>query len=86
MTHLIAPEGKAIVKIDAPESITSTGIIIPESARENSDHATVVDSKVQDVEAGDRVLLSGKYAGSSFDIDGVEYVTVLAEEILAVIE
>lgn len=85
MTKLIAPTGKAILKMDTPEETFSNGLVVPDSAKKNSTRAIVVDSKIPDVEAGDRVVTSGEYAGASFSIDGEEYVVVVAEELLAVI-
>lgn len=85
MTNLKAVEGKAVVKLFEPESITSFGLIIPESLRKPSTRATVIASGVEGVLEGDEVLLSGEYAGSSFKYEGVDYVTVVGEEILGVI-
>lgn len=85
MSTLVAVEGKAIVKLLPSESITEFGLIIPESSRKPSTHAIVVASKVADVAPGDEIILSGEYAGASFKYEGVEHITVLAEEILGVV-
>lgn len=82
---ITAPAGKVVVVLDAAESITENGLIIPEAARKPSTEATVVASGHPDVASGDRVILSGEYAGSAFTVDDVEYVAVVPEEILAVI-
>lgn len=72
------------------------GIIIPDTAKEKPQEATVVavgpgkldesgSRHPMDVKAGDRVLI-GKYSGSEVKIDDQEYVILREDEILAVIE
>jgi chaperonin GroES len=72
------------------------GIIIPDTAKEKPQQASVVavgkgrvndDGKVfpLDVKAGDTVLV-GKYAGTEIKLDGEEYLIVREEEVLGVIE
>ncbi len=71
-------------------------IIIPDSAKEKPQQATVEavgSGKLMDtgervapeVKAGDRILF-GKYSGSETTIEGVEYLILREDEILAVIE
>jgi len=71
-------------------------IIIPDSAKEKPQEATVVavgpgkrdkDGKVQplDVKVGDRVLI-GKYSGSDVNVENKEYVILTEDEVLAVLE
>jgi co-chaperonin GroES (HSP10) len=85
-SKLKAVSGHVIVSLKAAESTTSNGLVIPENFRKNSTEAVVVDSAYEGVEKGDTVLLSGEWAGSGFTVGGVEYVAVIAEEILAVLE
>jgi chaperonin GroES len=70
-------------------------IIIPDSAKEKPQQATVVavgpgkmdkDGKRQplDVKAGDKVLI-GKYSGSEVSVDGNDYVILTEDEVLAVV-
>lgn len=70
-------------------------IIIPDSAKEKPQQATVVavgpgkmdkDGKRQplDVKAGDNVLI-GKYSGSEVSVDGKDYVILTEDEVLAVV-
>ena len=72
------------------------GIIIPDSAKEKPQQATVVavgsgrvtdkgETIPLDVKAGDTVLI-GKYSGTEIKLDGVEYLIVREEEILGVTE
>jgi len=70
------------------------GIIIPDSAKEKPQEGRVVatgrgkrleDGSLTelDVKAGDRVLF-GKYSGSDIKVDGVEYIIMREDDILAV--
>ena len=74
----------------------SGGIIIPDSAKEKPQRGTVIaagDGKVTDdgdrvkldVKPGDTILF-GKYAGQEFKLDGVEYLIMKEDEVLAAIE
>jgi len=69
-------------------------IIIPDSAKEKPQHGTVVaaghgksnnDGKrvPLDVKAGDTILF-GKYSGQEIKLDGVEYLIMKEEEVLAI--
>ena len=84
MTTLQAPAGKAIVVLEIQDEVASSGFIVATN-RKTSDRGRVVSSQVADVAEGDLVLLSGEYAGSSFKLDGKTYITVVTEEILAVL-
>ncbi len=72
------------------------GIIIPDSAKEKPQQATVKavgsgklletgERSAPEVKAGDRILF-GKYSGSEITIEGVEYLILREDEILAVLE
>jgi chaperonin GroES len=72
------------------------GIIIPDSAKEKPQEATVValgsgkrdkDGEVVpfEVKAGDRVLIS-KYGGTEVKIGGEDYLLVREDDILGIIE
>jgi chaperonin GroES len=72
------------------------GIIIPDSAKEKPQRGTVVaagDGKVTkdglrlalDVKAGDTILF-GKYSGQEIKLDGVEYLIMKEDDVLAAIE
>jgi co-chaperonin GroES (HSP10) len=86
MPTVVAVEGKVVVTLRESEAFTATGLIIPEQHRKPSTEAIVVASSTDEVGIGDIVLLSGEYAGASFKLDGVEYVTVVLEEILGILE
>jgi chaperonin GroES len=72
------------------------GIIIPDSAKEKPQQASVVavgNGKMLEngkrvpveVKAGDRILF-GKYSGSEIKIEGEEYLILKEDEILGVLE
>lgn len=86
MPKIVALPGKAVIIINQPEeTLTPGGIIIPSTVKDENGIGFVVASGIPDVEPGDTVLLSGKYAGSSFVIDKQEYVAVEQDEVLAVL-
>ncbi len=72
------------------------GIIIPDSAKEKPQRATVVavgDGKVLDngarlqlnVKVGDTVLF-GKYSGTEVKVDGTEFIIMKEDEVLGILE
>jgi co-chaperonin GroES (HSP10) len=85
MTQIIAPAAKAVVTLNPVEEVSAGGLFIVESAREKATEATVVASNIDGVSEGDTIILSGPYAGAGYEVDGVEYVTVVTDEILAVV-
>jgi chaperonin GroES len=95
-TPNLKPLGDRILVKRTEEDTTSAGgIIIPDTAKEASQKATVVavgPGKVLDngttqklsVKAGDAVLFS-KYGGSEVDFDGEKYLIVREDDILGVL-
>jgi len=84
-----------VTRIDKEEK-TSSGIIIPDTAKEKPQEgkvAAVGPGKTSDngklipldVKENDRVLF-GKYAGTDIKIDGVEHLILREDDILGVIE
>ena len=72
------------------------GIIIPDTAKEKPQQGKVIaagNGKTRDdgarvpldVTAGDTILF-GKYSGQEIKLDGVEYIIMREDEVLAVIE
>ena len=72
------------------------GIIIPDSAKEKPQRGKVIaagngkvnddgDRKPLDVKAGDTILF-GKYSGQEIKLDGVEYLIMKEDEVLAAID
>src|SRR5687767_5469227 len=72
------------------------GIIIPDSAKEKPQRGKVIaagngrlsddgDRVKLDVKAGDTILF-GKYSGQEIELEGVEYLIMKEDEVLAAIE
>ena len=87
---------RVIVKRLEEERKTASGIVIPDTAAEKPDQGEVMavgngkvleDGKVRplDVKKGDKILF-GKYSGQEIKLDGVEYLIVKVDEVLAAIE
>lgn len=81
---------RVIIKPTAAEEVTSSGIIIPDSAKEKPLKGTVlaVGNGTKDEEmilkAGDKVLY-GKYAGTEIEFEGDKVLVMRQNEVLAVI-
>ena len=87
---------KIVVKRLEAEEKTAGGIVLPDSAKEKPRQGKVLsvgEGKLLDsgsraafqVKEGDRVLFTS-YAGSEITIDGVEYLIMTEDDILAVVE
>ena len=84
-----------VKRVDEQEK-TSGGLHIPDSAKEKPTEAIVVavgSGKIQEdgktrsleIKAGDKVLL-GKYSGNEVRMDGVDYLILSEDEVLAIVE
>ena len=89
-------DDRVLIKPQAAEAKTASGIILPEGAKEKPMTGTVVSTgpgKVNDdgsrtalsVKKGD-VVVYGKYAGTEIDVDGQEHMIVRESELLGVVE
>ncbi len=87
---------RVIVKRMEEKLETESGIILPGNPQEKPDQGEIMavgkgktddNGKLQplSVQVGDQVLF-GKYAGSMFKSDGVEYLTMREEDIIGIIE
>jgi len=79
--------GKILVKPQAAETKTASGIIIPDSAKEKPLQGEVMlvgaekkDEKME-VAVGD-VVLYGKYAGTELNINGTDYLLISQSDVL----
>jgi chaperonin GroES len=87
-------EDRVIVRPLDAEQVTSSGLVIPDTAKEKPQEGEVLavgpgrwdedgEKRIPvDVAAGDRVLYS-KYAGTEVKIDGEELLVIPARDILA---
>ena len=89
-------EDKVLVQIVEAETTTASGLVIPDSAQEKPQEATVIavgpgrqDDKGErlpiDVKEGDVVVFS-KYGGTELKYDGEEYLLLSARDLLAVVD
>ena len=97
MSVAIKPlEDRIVIQQLAAEQVTTSGIIIPDSAKEKPQEGTVVavgpgriddnGNRVPlDVSIGDVVLYS-RYGGTEVKYDGVEYLVLSARDILAIVQ
>ncbi len=84
-----------LVFADEADDRTPGGIVLPEQAKERPQRGTLVavgPGRIADsgliacrVKVGEKVLY-GKYAGSDFEVNGVEYRMMRESDLLAVIE
>ncbi|PCI30490.1 MAG: co-chaperone GroES [SAR324 cluster bacterium] len=86
---------RVIVERKAAETATTSGIIIPDSAKEKPQEGVVIaagpgirkedGSYAQlDVKAGDQILF-GKYAGTEIKVEGEDYIMMKEDDILGII-
>ena len=67
------------------ESKTSSGLLLPETAKEKPQTGEVVaigDDEDITLKVGDKVLFA-KYSGTEFKLDGVEYILFEYSDVLA---
>ena len=73
----------------AEESVTKSGLVIPDTAKEKPQRAEVVaigdDEETIKVAPGDLVLFA-RYAGTELRLDGADYLILDASDLLAVIK
>ena len=81
---------RVLIEPQAAETKTSSGIIIPDTAKEKPQRGIVVavgNGKKDEpliVKEGD-VVLYGKYAGTEISFDGKDYLIMKEADILAII-
>ena len=81
---------RVLVQPEAAEETTSSGIIIPDTAKEKPMRGKIIavgNGKKDEpltVKAGDTVLY-GKYAGTELTVDDTEYLIMRESDIFAII-
>jgi chaperonin GroES len=81
------PLGKRVlVKRVEEANTTSSGIIIPDNAKEKPSRGEVVavSNEVTELKNGDSVLF-GKYAGNEVTFDGTAYIVLETDDIFGII-
>ncbi len=89
MPEGIRPLGaRVLVRIVEEESVTKSGLVIPDTAKDKPQRGEVVavgdDEEMIKVAAGDLILFA-KYAGTELKLDGDDYLILDAADLLAVI-
>ncbi len=80
---------RVLVKPEAVETKTASGIIIPDTAQEKTQRAVVVaigDDKEKILVSVGQKVIHDKYAGTQIQIDGEEHLILKAHDLVAVIE
>lgn len=85
---------RVLVRQVAAEEKTSSGIIIPDTAKEKPQRGTVVEAGPGKVENGTKVdmsvkkgdeILYGKYSGTEVTLDGEEFLIMRESDILGIV-
>ncbi|MDQ3966600.1 MAG: co-chaperone GroES [Actinomycetota bacterium] len=80
---------RALVKVVEREERTSSGIVLPDTAKEKPQMAEVVAvGEIEDgveVNEGDTIVFA-KYSGTEITLDGEDYMILDADDILGVVE
>jgi len=85
---------RVLIKADAAEEVTSSGLYIPDTAKEKPQQGTVVSvgpGKIENgtkiemsVKEGDKVLY-GKYAGTEVTLGDEEYLIMRESDIVGIL-
>jgi len=87
---------RMVIKPTEQEEVTSSGIYLPETAKEKPQQGTVIsigpgardeDGKriAMDVKVGDLVMYA-KYSGTTIKLSGTEYLILKESDVLAIVE
>ena len=87
---------RVVVKPEAREEVTKTGIVIPDTAKEKPQQGSVIavgsgrlldngDRAAMEVREGDQVLFA-KYGGTEIILDDETYLVLRETDVLAVID
>jgi len=94
--NLVPLEDRVVVKLVDREEKTSSGIVLPDTAQEKPQMATVIAAGPGKYDANgklvpvsvkkDDLVLFAKYSGTEVKLDGEEYLVLRATDILGVLE
>lgn len=77
--------GRVVVKPVEPKKETKEGIVIPDTAKKKPVEGRVVavaEDTTEEVAIGDRIIYA-KYGGTEIEMDGENFVLLLADDLLA---
>ena len=83
----LKPLGERIVATrEEAATKTASGLYLPETAKEKSQIARVVavGKDVQEIKVGERIIVR-EYSTTDVKVDGVEYLIVKEEDVMAVV-
>lgn len=85
---MIKPLGdRVLIELVEEEATTASGIVLPDSAKEQPQEGRVValgKDAEEEIKVDDRVIYS-KFAGTEVEYDGVEYLILSKDDILATV-
>ena len=94
--NLVPLEDRVVVKLVDREDKTSSGIVLPDTAQEKPQKATVIAAGPGKFDANGKLLpmpvkkddlvLFAKYSGTEIKLDGEEYLVLRATDILGVLK
>jgi chaperonin GroES len=95
MSNLRPLGDRVVIQPVERESMTASGIVLPDTAKEKPQEGSVVavgpgklletgERVPLEIKAGDRVLYS-KYSGTEFTLDGNEYLVLSERDVLAIV-
>jgi chaperonin GroES len=88
---------RVVLTLEKAQEVTSGGIALPQNAQEQTQFAKVVavgpgrtlDTGAilkPEVSVGDKVVISGRWAGENVMVEGIEYKVISSSDVLAVIQ
>ena len=95
MTMIQPLSDRVVVRAEEAEEKTSSGLYIPDSAKEKPQRGTVVSVGPGKVENGTKIEMSvkegdtvlyGKYSGTEITLDSEEYLIMRESDILGIID
>ena len=89
MSTQVQPLGsRVLVRVLAEESVTKSGILLPDTAKEKPQRGEVVavgdDTETIKVSVGDRVLFP-KYTGTEIRLEGDDHLIIDSTDLLAIL-
>jgi chaperonin GroES len=80
--------GRVLVRVLPEESVTKSGLFLPDTAKEKPQRGEVVavgdDTDLIKVAVGDRVLYP-KYTGTEIQLDGADHLLIEGTDLLAIL-
>lgn len=77
---------RVLVRIQKPEEVTKSGIIIPETSQQKTDRGEIIEVgetiDFDSLKVGD-VIVYEKYKGTTLTMEGVDYIILHEEDVIA---